>query len=79
MIDLNDRVAVKNLIDDGIPCYYRYGFKYKGAQERPISQKKALELLPHYHPGMGFYELCTETIGGKESIVFNEYSEVDML
>lgn len=79
MIDLDDRVAIKGLIDDGIPCYYRYGSRSKEAVERPISQKRALELLPHYHSGIGFFELCTETIDGKESLVFNEYSEIDML
>ena len=77
-INLSDKVQVKGLIDDGIPCYYRCGFRYKGAEARPISPQKALELLPSYSPGMGFYELCSEKINGKDSLVFNEFSESDL-
>ena len=56
--------AAREWIEAGKPCRYRYGFGYKGASSRPITKEKALELLPKYDFGMGFYELsfCQDTI-----------------
>lgn len=78
-IDLNNKAEVVAAINSGVPCYKRFGWRWKGAQARPISKETALTLVPDYSPGIGFYELDTETINGKDSIVFNEYSAADML
>ena len=53
----------KQWITDGKPCRYRYGFGFRGAESRPLTKEKALELLPKYSFGMGFYELsfCKDT------------------
>lgn len=80
--EINDKTYVRHLILEGTPCYYRYGYAFKGAFAKPISKEKALELLPAYSPGMGFYELCVEKnsqTSGKEAIVFNEYSASDLM
>ena len=77
-MDFNNKEEVKKAIESGTPCYYRYGFKYRGAESKRISVEKALELLPKYSPGMGFWELCGETIDGQEVIMFNEYSANDL-
>ena len=50
----------KQWIEEGKPCMYRYGFGYRGAAGKTISKEKALELLPKYSFGMGFYELSFE-------------------
>ena len=79
-LDLNNKEELKKLIEnDELPCYERYGFRWKGASSSPITKEKALKLLPKFSPGMGFYELCEETVNGKQSLVFVEYSESDML
>jgi len=44
-------------IEAGKPCRYRYGFAYRGAPSKPITKEEALELLPKYSFGKGFYEL----------------------
>ncbi len=51
-------------IEAGKPCRYRYGLGYRGASSRPITQEKALELLPKYSFGMRFYErsFCRDTV-----------------
>ena len=80
-MNLNNKEEVRKAIENGMPCYKRYGFAWKGARARLITKEEALRLLPNYNPGIGFYELCLENnsqVGGKESIVFNEYSANDM-
>ena len=71
----------KQWIEDGNPCMYRYGYAYKGATSRNITKEKALELLPSYSFGMGFYELDFEKdkASGETVLMFNEFSENDML
>jgi hypothetical protein len=61
-------------IINGGACFYRYGLAWKGAQKYPITKERALELLPDYSFGMGYYEL---KFTGTE-LIFNEYSEGDM-
>lgn len=81
-------------IESGRPCRYRYGFGFRGASSKPITKERALELLPKYSFGMGFYNLsfcrdrrvipsgssnCTITeTYGEEVLMFNELSENDM-
>lgn len=62
----------------GKPCTYRYGFAWKGAKSKRITQEKAEELLPNYNFGIGFYELCWNNEKGERVLCFNEYSENDM-
>ena len=68
----------KKWIEEGKPCAYQYGWGWKGASMRPITQEKALELLPRYRFGIGFYELSFTTHKGEEILLFNELSENDM-
>lgn len=65
-------------IEEGNPCVYRYGWGYRGAGAREITKEKALELLPKYSFGMGFYELSFTKIDDKDTLEFNELSENDM-
>ena len=80
-------------IESGKPCRYRYGFGYRGTSSKPITKEKALELLPQYSFGMGFYNLSfqrdTRVTGGgsnwvstepygEQVLMFNELSENDM-
>ena len=68
----------KQWITDGKPCRYRYGFGFRGAESRPLTKEKALELLPKYSFGIGFYQLGFINIDGEEVLEFNELSENDM-
>lgn len=65
-------------IDENRPCAYRYGYAWKGASARNITKDKALELLPSFSFGMGFYELDFESLNGVQTLVFNEFSENDL-
>ena len=76
---MNTKDQLKEKIENGIPCYYRYGYAYKGAGKRKITKEEALELLPKYSFGMGFYEILDYTNDSSPYIVFNEYSENDLL
>lgn len=77
-MDLNNKIELKSLIENGIPCYRQFGFSWKGAMPRLITKETALELLPKYSPGKGFWELSERVINGERSLVFTEYSESDM-
>ena len=77
-MDLNNKEEIKANIEAGFPCYQQFGFSWKGATPRKISKETALELLPKYSPGMGFWELSERVIYGYPSLVFTEYSESDM-
>ena len=70
--------AAKAWIEEGKPCVYRYGWGWKGASARPITKEKALELLPKYSFGKGFYELSFIKMDGEVVLEFNELSENDM-
>lgn len=65
-------------IEEGKPCVYRSGWGWKGAGARKITKEKALELLPQYSFGKGFYELGFIKIDGQTTLEFNELSENDM-
>ena len=80
-IDLNDKEQVKSLIESGIPCYYRLGFSYhfRSNDTRPISKEEAIDLLPRYSPGWGFYELSLTIRDGQDALLFNEFSENDLM
>ena len=68
----------KQWIEEGKPCVYRFGWGWKGAGARKITKEKALELLPQYSFGKGFYELSFIKIDGVDTLEFNELSENDM-
>ena len=68
----------KAWIEAGKPCVYRYGWGWKGAGARHLTKERALELLPKYSFGKGFYELSFININGEEVLEFNELSENDM-
>ena len=65
-------------IKEGKPCMFRYGYEWKGAGTRSITQEKALELLPKFSFGMGFYELDFVKYEGVEILLFNEFSANDL-
>lgn len=79
-IDLNDKQKVKRLIDSGIPCFYRLGFPYvfRSGGDTRLTKEKALELLPNYSPGVGFYVLSLEKHGVEDFLLFNEFTENDL-
>lgn len=71
--------AAQEWVNNGGKCAYRYGYKYRGASTRVITTEKARELLPAYHFGMGFYEISWITLDGEDTLLFNEFSENDLL
>lgn len=55
---------MKNIKEDALewinsdkPCYYRFGFGFRGASSKRLTKSEALAMLPKYKFGMGFYEL----------------------
>lgn len=70
--------SAREWIEAGKPCVYRYGLGWKGASARPITKEKALELLPKYSFGKGFYELSFIKVDSVDTLEFNELSENDM-
>lgn len=66
--------AAKQWIEAGNPCFYQHGLSFRGACKGKITKEKALELLPKYSFGMGFYELYWVN----EGLVFNELGENDL-
>lgn len=71
---MTTKEEAKQWIEKGGKCMYRYGFAWKGARAEEITTERALELLPKFSFGMGYYEL---KFNGSE-LIFNEYSEGDM-
>lgn len=65
-------------VEDGNPCTFRYGWAWKGASSRPITQEEAKEKLKKHHFGTGFYTMSWEEEDGKTVLNFNELSENDM-
>lgn len=76
---METKESAKKWINSNKPCKYRYGFGFRGACTRELSKEEALELLPKYDFGMGFYELSFIKYNGEEVLLFNEFSENDML
>ncbi len=66
-------------VRSGKPCIYRYGWAWKGARARKITQQEALDMLPNYSFGMGFYELSFTEHDGENVLQFNELSVNDMM
>ena len=64
----NTKEFAKEWIESGKPCRYRYGFGFRGAESRPLSKEEALQLLPKYDFGMGFYEIsfCKDRVVDRE-------------
>lgn len=73
------RESAKAWVEASNPCVYRYGWGWKGASARPLTKEEALELLPKYSFGMGFYSLSWIDVNGVDTLEFNELSENDML
>lgn len=67
----------KKWIEEGKPCAYQYGWGWKGASTKAITQEQARELLPKYRFGIGFYSLSFTTHNNVETLLFNELSEND--
>lgn len=67
---------VRQMIEAGVPCYTKYGLWDSMGSDKPISKEKALELLPHYNFGMGFYELIVPA--DRSYVRFKELSETDL-
>lgn len=68
----------KQWIESGKPCVYRFGWRWKGAGSLSITKERALELLPKYSFGKGFYELSFIKENGQDVLEFNELGENDM-
>lgn len=71
--------AAQEWVENDGKCVYRYGWAYRGAKAHYITKEKALELLPGYSFGMGFYELDWITFNGETVLEFNELGENDLL
>jgi hypothetical protein len=65
-------------INKGKPCFSQYGLTYRGAKAFQIDKQQAINLLPKYSFGKGFYELSWRIVDGIAALVFNEYSVYDM-
>jgi hypothetical protein len=76
--DYSKEEIISKWINKGKPCAYQYGYSYKGSIPCTINKEKAIELLPKYNFGMGFYELSWRIVDGVAALVFNEYSVYDM-
>jgi len=74
----NTKEFAKQWIEEGKPCIYRYGWRWKGAKSNYLSKKEALNILPKYDFGKGFYELSFIKKDGEDVLEFNELSENDM-
>ena len=73
--------AARVWVDAGKPCTYQYGFSYKGAEQRPISNEEATQMLSEesgWNFGIGYYELRWTEFNGQNVLCFNEYSIYDM-
>ena len=75
---MSTKEEARKWIEDGKPCVFRYGWGWKGADAQPLSKEQALEKLPYYSFGKGFYELSFIEIDGVRTLEFNELSENDM-
>lgn len=76
---LETKDFAKQWIESNKPCIYRYGFAFKGASSKRITKEEALRLLPSYHFGIGFHELCFIEYEGETVLKFNEFGENDLL
>lgn len=76
---METKEQARQFIENGGKCQYRYGYAWKGASAHLISKEEALELLPKYGFGKGFYELDWLEKNGERILEFNEFSENDML
>ena len=65
-------------IEAGKPCVYRYGWGWKGASARLMTNEEDLKKLPQYSFGKGFYLLDFIKVDGVDVLEFNELSENDM-
>lgn len=67
-------------VNEGKPCIYRYGYNYKGAGNRPLTNERAKELIvkPCWSFGMGYYELRWERHDNLDVLCFNEFGENDL-
>lgn len=74
----NTKKCVETFIKNGGKCGYRNGLAYRGAALRDITKEKALELLPKYNFGMGFYSLSWLNIKGETVLEFQELDANDM-
>lgn len=72
--------AARAWVDAGKPCTYQYGFSYRGARQRPITNEEAKERIAKkcWSFGMGFYVLDWRNYEGQDVLCFNEYSENDL-
>ena len=71
--------AARAWVEAGNPCTFRYGWSYRGARSRRITQDEAREKLKKHSFGMGFYTMWWEEEDGETVLNFNELSENDML
>ena len=73
-----NKEQLAELINKGMKCVYRKGLAYRDAKEIKITKDKALELLPQYSYGKGFYTLSYYVSDNVPTLVFNELSVFDL-
>lgn len=69
---------VDEWVEAGKRCVFRYGWAYKGAGCRDVSQEEARRLSKKHSFGKGFYTMSWIEIDGERVLEFNELSENDM-
>lgn len=74
------RKFAKQWVKDRKPCTYQFGFTYKGAEQRPITNEEAKKLIEQdcWKFCMGFYELRWDKYNGQDVLCFNEFHENDL-
>lgn len=68
---LNKALAIAIIRKSDKPCYYRYGFAYRGAEKRPVSRDYAESIVYEEKHWLDFE--CNE-----KEILVNEFSDNDM-
>lgn len=77
-MNTKEKEEAKTFIENGGKCQFRFGYAWKGAGARPLTKEQALEKLPKFNFGMGFYELDWMEVNGERVLEFNELGENDL-
>ena len=68
---LNRELAIAIIRKTDCPCYYRYGYAYRGAEKKLITREKAETLI---HDNNGYLDFRYDG----DEIIVNEFSSNDM-
>jgi hypothetical protein len=80
--DWSKAEIMEKWIEHGRPCAEINGYAYRGARHHAIDNKKAAELLPissDDRKGVNYNTYEWDVLNGQLTLVFNRYSENDLL